>query len=38
MSKAALVMSIVSLVFAAGTLALMTLSFIFRKASYFDAN
>jgi hypothetical protein len=38
MSKAAFVMSIVSLVFAAGTLALMTLSFVFKRTSYFDAN
>jgi hypothetical protein len=38
MSKAAFVMSIVSLVFSAAALALMTMSFIFKRISYFDAN
>jgi hypothetical protein len=38
MPKAAFVMSIVSLVFSAGTLALITLSVVFKRISYFDAN
>jgi len=38
MSKAALVLSIVSLVFSAATLALVTLSVILKKVSYFEAN
>jgi hypothetical protein len=36
MSKAALVLSIVSLVFSAATLALITLSVILKRVSYFE--
>ena len=38
MAKAALVMSIVSLVFSAATLALLTLSFVLKRNTYFEAN
>jgi len=37
MAKAALVMSIVSLVFSAATLALVTLSLVMKRNIYFDA-
>jgi hypothetical protein len=38
MSKAAFVMSIVALVFSTATLALVTLSFVMKRITYFDAN
>jgi hypothetical protein len=37
MAKASLVLSIVSLVFSAATLSLVTLSFVLKKISYFEA-
>jgi hypothetical protein len=37
MSKAALAISIVALVFSAGTLALMTISFVMKRTSYYEA-
>jgi hypothetical protein len=38
MSKAALVLSIVSLVFSAATLGLVTLSFVLKRISYFESD
>jgi len=38
MGRAALILSIVSLVFASVTLVLMTLHFLIKRISYFDSN
>jgi len=38
MAKASLALSIVALVFAAGTLALMTISFVLKRTSYYESN
>jgi hypothetical protein len=38
MAKASLALSIVALVFSAGTLALMTISFVLKRTHYYDSN